>query len=188
MDGSAHRWIVISDESILQNQVVKICEEDTLNKTRKIQLLYQKAHGKQFDASPKELQELKKYRISKDDIKYATKRNITDYVDAVDNGSCHLPFLDWCWNNYRADKRRKGSSEEEMANTNTWDGIASVALGWLIWGVAFYWMFQERVPANACGVLGAVVSIIITRVNRRRGIFLLFGLPIILSTIFGWLL
>lgn len=64
-----------------------------MNQTRKVQLLYQKAHGQMTDASPVEKQELKRYKISSADKNYATKSNITAYVKAVDKGS-YLPFYD----------------------------------------------------------------------------------------------
>ena len=155
-----------------------------MNQTRKVNLLYQKAHGQKMNASPEEQRELRKYSVSSGDGNYATKANITAYVKAVDNGY-RLPFYDWCRNNHKADRRRKGSSENEMARENKADGIGAMMLGWLIWGMAIYWMFHGELTVGACAIVGAVVSAILQRLNRRMAGFTLFLLPIILAVIFG---
>ena len=155
-----------------------------MNKSRKIDLLYNKAHGRVFDASAAEKRELSKYKVQDDDSNYATRSNISKYVSAVDNGY-RFSFYDWCMNNHKADRRRKGSSEKEMARENTQRGIGAVMLGWLLWGMAIYWMFKGQMSVGSCAIAGAVVSIILMRINRRMAGFNLFILPVILAVIFG---
>lgn len=155
-----------------------------MNRTRKVNLLYQKAHGQGVNATPEEQRELRKYRVSADDGNYATKANISAYVKAVDGGY-RLSFYDWCMNNCKMDRRRKGSSEREMASENRWNSAGAMMLGWLIWGIAIYWMFHGTLTVGVCAVTGAVVSAILLRLNRRLAGFTLFLLPVILTVIFG---
>ncbi len=158
-----------------------------MNKTRKIELLYQRAHGQGGNISSEELKELRQYKVSSSDGNYATKANIREYVGAVDGGY-RLSFYDWCQNNLKADRRRKGSSEREMAQDNRMQGIGAILLGWLEWGIAIYWMFHGAIPVNSCAVAGAIISIILLRLNRRWAGFTLFLLPIILAAIFNKIL
>lgn len=153
-----------------------------MNKNTKVSLLYQIAHGQQVSAE--ERRELKKYKVYADDTNYATRANIAAYVNAVDGGY-RLSFYDWCMNNCKMDRRRKGSSEREMAANNRYMGIGAMMLGWLIWGMAIYWMFHGTLTVGVCAVAGAVVSAILMRLNRRLAGFTLFLLPIILAVIFG---
>lgn len=155
-----------------------------MNNSKKVTLLYQKAHGQGINASLEEQRELKKYKVSADDGNYATKANISAYVRAVDSGY-HLSFYDWCQNNHKNDRRRKGSSEREMASANMDEGIGAMMLGWLIWGIAIYWMFQGSLTVGACAIAGAILSAILLRLNRRAAGFTLFILPMLLAVIFG---
>lgn len=155
-----------------------------MNKTRKSNLLYQKAHGQAIDATSEELKELRKYGVSADDGNYATKANINAYISAVDGGY-PLSFYDWCMNNHKADRRRKGSSESEMAASNRDNIFGAMLMGWLIWGIAVYWIFNERLSVGASAILGAVISAVLLQLNRRLAGFTLFLLPIILTVVFG---
>ena len=149
-----------------------------MNNQRKIQLLYQKAHGQGMEASPAEKMELSKYKVSVDDGNYATKNNLRDYIQAVDSGY-RLPFYDWCQNNLRADRRRKGSSEREMASSNREKGLAVMLIGWLTWGLAIYWAAGQTLSVGACAIAGAVLSIVLYRMNRGLAGFTLIILPFI---------
>lgn len=155
-----------------------------MNNARKITLLYQKAHGQGMNATLEEQRELKKYKVTADDGYYATKKNISDYVRAVDSGY-YLSFYDWCQNNHKADRRRKGSSEREMASANREQGIGVMMFGWLIWGIAIYWIFHGSLTVGACAIAGAVISVILLRINRRLAGFTLILLPAILVVVFG---
>lgn len=155
-----------------------------MNNSRKVTLLYQKAHGQSVDASPEERRELKKYRVSSGDSKLATRANVSAYVKAVDGGYC-LSFYDWCLNHHKADRRRKGSSEKEMSRENLSDGIGAMLFGWLTWGIAIYWMCHGRMEVNSCAIAGAIVSFILVRISRRQMAFTLFLLPLILAAYFG---
>lgn len=155
-----------------------------MNNTRKVTLLYQKAHGQRIDASPEEKRELRKYSVSSGDGNYATKANISAYVKDVDNGY-RLSFYDWCRNKHKADRRRKGSSENEMACANKEEGMNSALLGWLIWGIALYWMFHGELEVVTCAIAGAVISVVLRTLNRRMAPYTLFLLPIVLAVVFG---
>lgn len=154
-----------------------------MNKNTKVTFLYQIAHGHQVSAEKQ--RELKKYKVYADDANYATRANLAAYVNEVDSKGCRLSFYDWCMNNCKMDRRRKGSSEREMAANNRDMGIGAMMLGWLIWGMAIYWMFHGTLTVGVCAVAGAVVSAILLRLNRRLAGFTLFLLPIILTVIFG---
>lgn len=155
-----------------------------MNNSKKVTLLYQKAHGQGINASLEEQRELKKYKVSADDGNYATKANISAYVRDVDGGY-RLSFYDWCQNNHKNDRRRKGSSEREMASANREQGIGAMMGGWLIWGIAIYWMFHGSLTVGACAIAGAVISVILLRLNRRLAGFTLILLPVILAVVFG---
>lgn len=155
-----------------------------MNKTRKITLLYQKAHGQSVNVTAEEQRELRKYRVSVQDGNYATIKNVSDYVSAVDRGYS-LSFYDWCMNNHKMDRRRKGSSESQMLARNREMGLSAMLVGWLMWGIAIYWIFDGVFPAGSCAIAGAVVSAVLVRMNRRAVLFTLFLLPVILAVIFG---
>lgn len=155
-----------------------------MNKTQKIDALYKIAHGQQVSFTTEEQRELRKYKVVGDDGNYATKSNIAQYVKAVDEGY-PLAFYDWCKNNLKADRRRKGSSEREMAANNRWDGAGAMMVGWLIWGMAIYWICGGALTVGCCAVAGAVISAILLHLNRKLAGFTLLLLPIILIVVFG---
>jgi hypothetical protein len=156
-----------------------------MNKSRKVALLYQKAKGQHLDASPDELRELSNYKISAGEGDfYTTKSNISSYVTDVDNGY-RLSFYDWCMNNHKADRRRRGSSEKEIAQYNSGQNTSVALWGWLVWGIAIYWMFHGEMTVGACAIMGAIVSVVIYNLARRWAGFTLIILPIILAIVFG---
>lgn len=154
-----------------------------MTKARKVDVLYRMAKGQATDASPEELQELRKYKISaRADANYATRANITNYVAAVDNGY-RLSFYDWCANNLQGDRRRKSGRAKEISSANKAQSTATVFVGWLIWGIAFYWIFNESLSVGACAILGAIVSFVLQRCFRRAAGFTLIILPIVLAVL-----
>lgn len=155
-----------------------------MTNTRKEQLLYQKAHGQGINASPEEKRDLRKYKVDTDDGNYATKANIRAYIKAVDSGY-HLSFYDYCCNNRKGDRRRKGSSEKEMASHNREQTIAAMMVGWLVWGVALYWAFGQRQSVGSCAIMGAIISAVLQRLGRKWAMFTCFVLPCVIAVIAG---
>ena len=154
-----------------------------MTKARKVEILYRMAKGHATDASLQELQELRKYKVSAGaDADYATRANITNYVSAVDNGY-RLSFYDWCANNLQGDRRRKGGSAEEIAATNKAQSNATVFMGWLVWGIAIYWILGGKAAVGVCAIIGAVVAFVLQRCFRRGAMFTLFILPIAIAVI-----
>lgn len=156
-----------------------------MNKSRKVDLLYKKAKGQNFNATPAEKQELMKYRVraGEDDF-YTTIANISAYVTAVDNGN-RSSFYDWCMNHGRADRRRKGSSAKAISSLNTERSIGMIFVGWLTWGMAIYWMFHGSLDVKTCAIGGIIISFLISRFGRRWAGLTVFLLPIILTAVFG---
>lgn len=156
-----------------------------MTKARKIDILYRMAKGQATNAMPEEIQELRRYKVSAGaDSDWATRTNITNYVTAVDNG-CLLSFYDWCANNLQGDRRRKSGRAEEIAASNRAQSTATILAGWLVWGVAIYWMFQGSLSVRICAVIGAVVAFLLQKCARRLAGFTLFILPIVLAALFG---
>lgn len=156
-----------------------------MNKERKIDLLYRKAKGERLNLSAQERGELVKYRVNLNEGSFlATKKNIREYVTAVDNG-CLQSFCDWCYNNKKADRRRKGSSEKDIEYRNNELTGMTVVWGFIMWGTAIYWMLHEYVSIVACGLLGGLLSIIFAKFARRRLGIYIFVIPIILAYYFG---
>lgn len=156
-----------------------------LNKARKTELLFQKAKGQRINATPTEMIELRKYKIDADESSfYATKSNISAYITAVDNG-CRISFYDWCMNNKKADRRRKGSSEKDISNFNKTKSMSFMFIGWLTWGIALYWMSHGSISVGVCAIAGAVISFILSKFARKTAGLTLLLLPIILAVYFG---
>ena len=155
-----------------------------MNKTRKVEILHKIAHGQTVYVSPEEQRELNKYKVSEYDGNIATKANISAYVTAVDNGT-RLSFYDWCANNLRGDRRRKDGKAAAIAASNSEMSAAAVFMGWLVWGMAIYWMLDGKESFGTCAIAGMVVAFILSRCTRKIAGFTLFMLPIILTAIFG---
>lgn len=154
-----------------------------MNKTRKIELLYKIAKGQAVNITERERRELSRYRVRENEGSfYTTKANIRAYVTAVDSGF-RISFYDWCMNNNKADRRRRGSSEAAMERSNQENSMAVMGMGWLIWGMALYWMLQENVSVGACAVFGAIISAALYKCARRAAAFTLFALPIALAVL-----
>lgn len=156
-----------------------------MTKARKVDILYRMAKGQRTDASSEELMELRKYKIcAGDDANCATRANITNYVAAVDNGY-RLSFYDWCANNLQGDRRKKSGRTASIARANKEQSFGSVFVGWLVWGLALYWIFDGAISAAVCAIMGAVVAFVLQRCSRRLAGFTLIILPIILAVIFA---
>lgn len=156
-----------------------------MTKARKIDILYRMAKGQNTNASSQELQELRKYKIcAGDDANIATRANITNYVAAVDNGY-RLSFYDWCANNLQGDRRKKSGRAESIARSNKEQSFGSVFVGWLVWGLALYWIFDGGVSAGVCAIMGAIVAFVLQKCSRRLAGFTLIILPIILAVVFA---
>lgn len=154
-----------------------------MNQARKTDLLYKKAKGQPVNMSDEERRELRGYKVETDDGYFATRANISAYVKAVDQGY-HLSFYDWCMSNKKADKRRKGSSAEELAADDRQGDLAAIAMGWLLWGLAIYWMFHGALSVGACAVAGIIVAVVLRRRARAWAGLTMFLLPIILAVVF----
>ena len=156
-----------------------------MKKARKVELLYKKAKGISINMSLEETMELRKYKVeTKEGDFYTTKSNIKNYIEAVDNGT-RLSFYDWCMNNNKADRRRKGASVEEMKHSSKELGLATMFFGWLTWGMAIYWIFQENLSVGVCAIFGAVISVILCKSSRRNAVLTVFVLPLLIAAIFG---
>lgn len=156
-----------------------------MTKARKVELLYRKANGQDWNASPDEAKELRRYKVDANEGSFiSTKTNIAAYVTAVDNGY-RLAFYDWCMENKKADRRRKNSDQESMTRFNSNQNKAVVFIGWLMWGIAIYWILQEMVPAAGCAVIGAVIALLLFKIARKLAAFTLILLPLMLAAYFG---
>ena len=124
-----------------------------MTKARKVDILYRMAKGRETDASLE-----------------------------VDSGY-YLSFYDWCANNLQGDRRRKGGKAEEIAAANKQQSTAALFMGWLVWGIAIYWMLHGSVSVGACAVAGAIVAYILQKCFRRAAMFTLVILPIAIAVI-----
>ena len=155
-----------------------------MNKTRKVDILYKRAHGQYVDVTPEENRELRKYKIDAGDSDLATKANVRAYVNKVDSGY-KLSFYDYCYNNLKGDRRRKGGKASEIKAFNSEQSIGTMLFGWLFWGLAIYWMLGGTQSAGSCAIIGAIVSVILLKCARKWAGFTLIFLPIILMIIFA---
>lgn len=156
-----------------------------MTKNRKVELLYRRAHGERLNLTDQEQMELRKYRVSMNENDfYITKTNISDYVSAVDNGS-YQTFSDWCQDNMRADRRRRGSSEQAMAAENTRQKLNVTWFGWLLWGLAVYWLFGGALNVLASAILGIGAALGTFKLfGRKAALFTQILLPVILMAVF----
>lgn len=157
-----------------------------MTKSQKIEILYKKAKGIRTKLTNEEAIELSRYRVElREGDFYTTKANIRDYVNAVDNEGCLLPFYDWCMNNNRADRRRRGGSEEALAKSNKERDKGIMFGGFFFWGIAIYWTFQETISILICGIIGAVITLFLYKLNRKNSTFKLVWLPLLIAIFFA---
>ena len=155
-----------------------------MNKQRKVELLYRRAQGESLNISPDEAKELSKYKVSKVGKTLNTKTNLQQYVTAVDKGY-RKTFYDWCLDNNKGDGRRKDGRAEDIRSFNRDQSIAVIAMGWLMWGVAIYWIMGGSTPVGTCAAMGAVIAFVLYRMKREAVGLTCILLPIILAVIFG---
>lgn len=152
--------------------------------SRKVELLYRKAKGQSSDASASELAELRRYRVDFGEGSfYTTKANISAYVKAVDNQNCYISFYDWCMNNNLADRRRRGSSKEDMKKSNRNFSFGMMFVGFITWGFAITSLLGGFLPSIVCIIIGALISVVIGRASRQASILTVFMLPIVIAVL-----
>ena len=162
-----------------------------MTKAQKIDALYARAHGQRLNLSAAELSELNKYKISfNSDKKYATKKNIGAYVDAIDKGALRISFYDWCLNNNLGDRRFKGNSVEEMSQEKKLMSASAGFLGSLPWAFCLYWVTGGLLNVWISLILGAVISLTLYKLARKYVALVCFIAPIIIGfvvpTVFGY--
>ena len=155
-----------------------------MDKGTKVNILYKISMGQSVNLSSIEKKELSKYKVSHVGKPLTTKRNISEYISAVDKGY-YKSFFDWCMDNHKGDRRTKKGSAEYIKGYESGQNIGIMCFGWWTWGIAIYWLFQEAFSVGQCAIVGAIVSVIIYRLNREIAGFTCIFLPIILLSIFG---
>ncbi len=160
-------------------------DKEAMTKDRKVELLYRRARGESLNLTNQEQIELRKYKVSMNESSfYVTKANIQDYVSAVDRGS-YQTFSDWCQDHMRADRRRRGSSEKAMAAENSRQKLNVAWFGWLVWGLALYWLFGGALHVLGSAILGIGASLGTFKLfGRKAAPFTQILLPVILMAVF----
>ncbi len=157
-----------------------------MTRTRKIDLLYAIAKGKQVSISPEERKEIKKYKVDSGEYAfYTTKKNISAYLSAVDNGNARLSYRDWCLNNHLADRRRSGSDDKSIAKDNR-----AYMIGWAVAGGVFWMMCLAQVfgtASTACIFGGMVISVFLSVISRKYVAFTNILLPLVIIVVSGLL-
>lgn len=155
-----------------------------MTKQRKINLLYAKATGGNYNPTPAEEAELRSYRVDFNEGKsYATKKNITMYVNAMEGKAIKRGFYDWCMDNSLGDRRRKNGSAAAMSARDKGIKYSAVFLGWLPWALALYYIFGAAFPPIVCIIFGVVISLILYKVTRQYAIITCFIIPIVIFAI-----
>lgn len=155
-----------------------------MDKSSKINVLYKIAMGESVSLSTAEKIELSRYKVGYVGKPLTTKGNIGQYITDVDKGY-RKSFYDWCLDNNMGDRRTKSGSSSAIKSFNREQNIGVMLVGWLVWGLAIYWILNERISAGGCAIIGALVSVVVFRLKREAAGFTCFLLPIILAVIFG---
>lgn len=153
-----------------------------MNKSQKVNILYQMAMGQRVELSPAQRKELSRYKVSGVGKPLTTKSNISEYVTAVDKG-CHKGFYDWCMDHKKGDRRTKMGQKEYLKQFDGAKSFGVLILGWFTWGAAIYWLLDTRLAVGPCIVLGAIAALVIYRLKREWVLFTLFVLPSIIMAI-----
>ena len=156
-----------------------------MTKAQKVNYLYRIGKGESVSLTPEQKRELRKYRVDREGEYsfYLTKKNLGEYITAVDNLGTIQSFRDWCWNTGRADRRFKGSDKKSMKKEN-----GRFAIGWAFAGALFWAMFMTTIGAkSSLGVMliGAVISGVLSVYNRKYVLFVSTLLPILLIALVG---
>lgn len=92
-------------------------------------------------------------------------------------------FYDWCLDNNKGDRRMKAGKESSLKAFNQGQSFGVAATGWLVWGLALYWLFGEKLAVGACAIIGAIVSLALFKLSRQGSTFTCIILPIIIAVI-----
>ena len=156
-----------------------------MTKQRKIDLLYAKATGGNYNPTPAEKMELNSYRVDFNEGRsYATKKNITMYVNAMEGKPIKRGFYDWCMDNGLGDRRRKGGTASAMKAKETNIRNGAIFIGWFPWAAALYYILGGAVPVMGCFIAGVIISLILYKISRQHAMLTMFLLPIVISVIF----
>jgi len=135
-----------------------------MTKERKVEILYLKAKNEKYPMTMNEFEEMRKYGIDREfDINFATKKNLREYVTAVDNG-CRLTFSDWCSANAKGDQRRKIGKADTMRENRRKADLLMFVFGTLTWGVSLMLLIPSI--GFISFIIGAVVSFFISRTDN----------------------
>jgi hypothetical protein len=154
-----------------------------MTKENKVDILYKMAMGQSVSLTASERKELSKYDVRTTGKPYTTKGNIRQYISDADKGY-KKSFYDWCVDNGKGDRRLKGGQKEAIRNDDKQETFVWAFMGWLFWGVAFYWILGGQAPAGVCAVLGAIASVVIFKMNRASSLETCFILPLLITCVF----
>lgn len=155
-----------------------------MTKQRKIDLLYAKATGGNYNPSPQEKAELAGYSVDFNEGKsYATKKNITAYVNAMEGKLIKRSFYDWCMDNSAGDRRRKSGQAGAMKARDSNMKKATLFLGWIPWALVLYYILGGALSPLACIIASIVISLILYKVSRQYSFVTVFVIPIVLAAI-----
>lgn len=79
----------------------------------------------------------------------------------------------------------KSGKEGSLKSFNKVQSVSVAVIGWLIWGIAVYWILGGRLSAGVCAIIGAAVSVFLFKLNRQGAAFTCIILPIVLAAIFA---
>ena len=154
-----------------------------MTKSQKVNYLYRITKGERINLTPDQKKELSRYRVDPGgeyDF-YLTKKNLGEYVTAVDNHKTTHTFRDWCWNTGHADRRYRNSDKKSMRNDNI-----KYFIGWAVAGSLFWTIFLSVFTGTASlkmWLAGAVISGILSVIARKYVQFVTIILPLILAVI-----
>lgn len=155
-----------------------------MTKQRKIDLLYAKATGGNYNPTPQEKAELVGYRVDYNEMpSYTTKKNISAYVNAMEGKLIKRSFYDWCMDNSAGDRRRKSGKAEAMRARDKTKKAGTMYLGWIPWAIALYYISDEAFSPFGCLIASIVVSLILYKVSRQHAILTVVVLPLIITAV-----
>lgn len=154
-----------------------------MNKTRKSEILYNRAKGRFITVTASEETELKKYKVDfgEGDF-YSTKANINGYITAVDKGY-RKSFYDWCMDNGKADRRQRGTSKKELKQGDNQASFGVSIFGGVLWGCVINLLSDAGGAASV--FLGVILTIILYKSSRKMAAFTVILLPLILLAVLG---
>ena len=155
-----------------------------MNTNEKVGILYKKVRGENLSFQEKSA--VSKYNVSREDGAFlATKKNLRDYIKAVDSGATRKNFYTWCIDNGRADARRKGGKASDIKEFRKEQGLGAFLMGFLVWGIAVYWILGGRASVGASAIVGGIISFVLYKINRKITFFTCLVLPIMLAAYFS---